>query len=510
MDAEHRTDSKRIARNTLLLYGRMLLTMLLGLYTSRVVLDALGFEDSGVYSAVGGFVAMFTVISGSLSSAINRFLTFELGRGGQGRPSEVFCAAVTIQLLLALCIIIGAEALGLWYCSTYLKIPDGRLDAVRWVLQFSILTFAINLVSIPYNAAIIAHEKMKAFAGIGIGEALAKLAVALLIAHSAGDRLILYAALMCLVALLVRVAYGLYCRRHFSECRFRPHYDGALLRRMASFAGWNFIGSSSAVLRDYGGTLLINFFHGPAVNAARAQAQQLCGAVQGFVSNFMTALNPQIIKSYASDDKAYMMMLVSRGARLSFLLMLLLGLPVIFNIDFLLAFWLKDVPPHTALFSQLVIVFAAMESLSHPLVTAALAGGRIRNYQLIVGGIQLLNLPLSYLLLVRGWPPETVTAVAIVLSQLCLFARLALLRGMVGLDAREYLKGVYCRVLAVSAAAVVPMVFVQRLLPGGWAGMLLSCCIILLWTGVCIVTLGLRPDERSFIMGRLAPRRAGR
>lgn len=312
------------------------------------------------------------------------------------------------------------------------------------------------------------------------------------------------------MALLVRVAYGLYCRRHFCECRFRPHYDGALLRRMASFAGWNFIGSSSAVLRDYGGTLLINFFHGPAVNAARAQAQQLCGAVQGFVSNFMTALNPQIIKSYASDDKAYMMMLVSRGARLSFLLMLLLGLPVIFNIDFLLAFWLKDVPPHTALFSQLVIVFAAMESLSHPLVTAALAGGRIRNYQLIVGGIQLLNLPLSYLLLVRGWPPETVTSVAIVLSQLCLFARLALLRGMVGLDAREYLKGVYCRVLAVSAAAVVPMVFVQRLLPGGWAGMLLSCCIILLWSGVCIVTLGLRPDERSFIMGRLAPRRAGR
>ena len=509
MDPNHSTDSRRIARNTLLLYGRMLLTMFIGLYTSRVVLDALGFEDSGVYNAVGGFVAMFTVISGSLSSAINRFLTFELGRGEQGRPAEVFSAAVTIQLLLALCIVIGAEALGPWYCSTYLVIPAGRLPAVQWVLQFSILTFAINLVSIPYNAAIIAHEKMKVFAGIGIGEAVAKLAVALLIAHSAGDRLILYAALMCLVAVLVRVAYGVYCRRHFTECKVRLHYDGALLKRMASFAGWNFIGSSSAVLRDYGGTLLINFFHGPAVNAARAQAQQLCGAVQGFVNNFMTAINPQIIKSYASGDKGYMMMLVNKGARLSYLLMLLIGLPVIFNIDFLLDFWLKDVPPHTALFSQLVIIFAATEALSHPLVTAALAGGKIRNYQLIVGGLQLLNLPVSWLLLARGWAPETVTAVAIVLSQVCLFARLALLRGMVGLDAREYLVQVYLRVLAVSALSAAPMIFVQKAMPGGWGGLLLSCCVTVAWTGICILVIGLQKDEREFLKKRMARRVRG-
>lgn len=478
--------------------------MLVGLYTSRVVLDALGFEDSGLYNAVGGFVAMFSVISGSLSAAITRFLTYELGRGEQGKPGKVFSAAMTIQIALALCTIIGAEALGLWYCASKMNVAPERLHAARWVLQFSILTFAINLISIPYNATIIANERMKAFAGIGIGEAFAKLAVALLIAHSPCDRLILYAALMCIVAVGVRITYGLYCRSQFPECRERLHFDRMMLRRMASFAGWNFIGSSSAVLRDYGGTLLINFFNGPAVNAARAQAQQLSGAVQSFVSNFMAAINPQITKSFAAGDKQYMMTLVNKGARLSFLLMLLLGLPVIANIDFLLGFWLKDVPPHTALFSQLVIVFAASESLSNPLVTAMLASGNIRNYQLIVGGIQLLNLPVSWCLLARGASPETVTIVAIVLSQCCLFARLALLRGMIDLDAGKYIREVYLRVLIVCAVTAIPVLYLQRFAPSGWNGFLLSVLCILAWSVICIWSIGLERDERRFITSKLS------
>lgn len=381
-------NNKRIAKNTLLLYIRMLFLMAVNLYTSRVVLNVLGVEDFGIYNVVGGVVAMFSMLSGSLSAAITRFITYELGTGDRESLKRIFSSAVTIQIGLAVLIILLAEAIGVWFLNIKMNIPDARIVAANWVFQFSILTFAINLISVPYNASIIAHERMSAFAYISILEAIGKLAIAFLIVVSPMDKLIFYAILMCAVALIVRFAYGIYCKRNFEECTYHFIFDKDLLKRMFGFAGWNFIGATSAVLRDQGGNVVINLFCGPAVNAARGIAFQVNNAVSGFVTNFMTALNPQITKSYAAGDRDYMMTLIYQGARLSFYMLLLLSLPVLINTHYILELWLKTVPEHAVLFVQLVLVFAMSESISHPLITAMLATGKIRNYQLVVGGLQ--------------------------------------------------------------------------------------------------------------------------
>ena len=445
------SQTRRIARNTLMLYVRMLVLMLVGLYTSRVVLDALGENDFGIYDVVGGVVAMFTIISGSLNSAISRFITFELGKTDGQRLNKVYSTAVLSQLVIAAVVVSVAEPVGLWFISNEMTIDPSRIPAARTVLHFSLASFVINMMSVPQMASITAHEKMSAYAYIGLLDGFLRLGAAVLISRSSSDRLVLYAALMTMTVLLVRMAYGLYCRRYFPECRFRMVRDLSLVREMFSFAGWNFIGVSAGVLRDQGGKILINIFTGPAVNAARGVALQLSGAVQGFVTNFMTAVNPQITKSYAAGDREYMYFLLSKSSRMSYYLLFVLALPVLFNTGYLLDLWLKDVPSHSELFVQLFIVFTLSESLSNPLITAQLATGNIRNYQLVVGGLQLLNIPVSYLFLKSGAVPEVTVMVAVAISQICLFARLFMLRGMIGLPAGDFLKKGYLNVIAVSA-----------------------------------------------------------
>lgn len=376
-------NNKRIAKNTLLLYFRMLFLMAVSLYTSRIVLNALGVEDFGIYNVVGGVVTMFSVLSGSLSAAISRFITYEIGKGNQDKLNKIFSSAVTIQLGLAGIIILLAETIGIWFLNIKMNIPELRMEAANWVFQFSILTFAINLISVPYNACIIAHEKMSAFAYISILEAIGKLAIAYLIVVSPMDKLIFYAILMCIVALIVRFTYGNYCKRHFSECTYHFIWDKQLLKQMFGFAGWNFIGAASAVLRDQGGNVVINLFCGPTVNAARGIAFQVNTAVNQFVTNFMTALNPQITKSYAAGNKEYMMTLIFQGARLSFYMLLLLSLPILINTHYILGLWLKLVPDHAVLFVQLVLIFAMSESISQPLITAMLATGKYVTIRLL-------------------------------------------------------------------------------------------------------------------------------
>ena len=496
-------NNKRIAKNTLLLYCRMLFLMVVSLYTSRVVLNALGVEDFGIYNVVGGIVAMFTVLSGSLSAAISRFITYELGKGNQDNLNKIFSSAVTIQLGLAGIIILLAETIGLWFLNTKMNIPESRMEAANWVFQFSILTFAINLVSVPYNASIIAHEKMSAFAYISILEAVGKLTIAYLIVISPIDKLIFYAILMCGVALVVRFTYGNYCKKHFSECTYHFIWDKQLLKQMFGFAGWNFIGAASAVLRDQGGNMIINLFCGPTVNAARAVAFQVNNAIHGFVSNFMTALNPQITKSYAAGDRDYMMKLIHQGARLSFYILLLLSLPVIINAHYILTLWLKIVPEHTTLFVQLVLIFAMSESISNPLITAMLATGNIRNYQIIVGGLQMMNLPISYVLLRYGCIPETVLIVAICISQCCLAARLYMLRGMIGISIREYISKVYVNVLSVTIISAILPCILFYYLSETFISFLVICVVSIICTFTVIYFIGCNQKERKFINERM-------
>ena len=496
-------NNKRIAKNTLALYIRMLFMMIVSLYTSRVILHTLGVEDFGIYNVVGGVVSMFSVISGSLSAAISRFITYELGKGDKDKLIRIFSSSVTIQIGLGLIILVLAELVGVWFLNDKMNISDGRIYAANWVFQLSILTFIINLVSVPYNAAIIAHEKMSAFAYISILEVIAKLVIVYLLIISPIDKLIFYAILMATVALMVRFVYGYYCKRHFEECTYHFIFDKELLKKMFGFAGWNFIGAASSVLRDQGGNIIINLFCGPAVNAARGIAYQVNTAINGFVSNFMMALNPQITKSYASGERDYMMTLIFQGARFSFYILLLLSLPVIINVHYILTLWLKIVPEHTTFFVQLVLIFTMSESISNPLITAMLATGDIRNYQIVVGGLQMINLPISYVLLRLGFIPETVLIVAICISQCCLAARLYMLRHMIGLSVRQYLSRVYFNVLLVTVlSAIIPCVVFYHL-NETFVNVMFICVVSVICTCIVIYYIGCNNQERQFILSKV-------
>lgn len=492
-------NTKRIAKNTLLLYVRMLFTMAVSLYTSRVVLSVLGVEDFGVYNVIGGVVAMFAILSGSLSSSISRFLTFELGRGNVGRLKEIFSISICIQVLLSVLIFVFAEVGGLWFLYNRMNIDPLRMEAAGWVLHCSILTFVVNLISVPYNALMIAHERMKAFAYISILEALLKLLVIGLLVYAPWDKLVTYALLLLGVSVCIRLVYGVYCKRNFEECTYQLRWDRSLLQKMLGFAGWNFIGVSSAVLKDQGVNIAINLFCGTAVNAARAISVQVSHAVGSFVTSFMTALNPQITKSYAVGDFTYMNVLIRQGARFSFYLLLLLSLPVILNAEQVLQLWLTTVPAHTVFFVQLILVQAMCEALSGTLITAMLATGRIRNYQLIVGGLQMMNFPVSYLLLHKGFFPEATMLVAIGISLVSLLVRLLMLRSMIQMTVSVFLKEVCLNVLLVTALSVIlPFVVSWQMQPGIIRFVVVSV-VCLFSTLSAIYFVGCSSSERTLV-----------
>ena len=499
MQQDNSANSKRIAKNTLLLYVRMLFLMLISLYTSRVILNALGVEDYGIYNVVGGVVTMFSVLSGSLNAAISRFITFELGTGNVERLKKVFSSSVTIQAIIAIIIVVLAETVGLWFLNEKMVIPDNRITAANWCYQFSIITFAINLIAVPFTASIIAHEKMSAFAYISILEALGKLVIAWCIVVNPIDRLVFFALMVAIVVCSISLLYAWYCIKHFKECVYHFYYDHDLLKQMFGFAGWNFIGASSAILRDQGGNIILNLFFGPTVNAARAISVKVNTVINSFVQNFMVALNPQITKSYACRDYDYMFKLIFQGARLSYYILLMLCLPVILNTHYILVVWLKLVPEHTVLFVQLILVFAMCESISHPLITVMLATGNIKNYQIVVGGLQMMNLPIAYLCLYFGAMPESIVLVAIVISQCCLAARLFMLRKMIGLQVGQYLRKVYFNVLSVTLVALIlPALFHQYLLESFFTFLILSVLSILSTLMSCLY-VGSTNEERMLV-----------
>lgn len=497
--SETSANNKRIAKNTLVLYVRMLFLMAISLYTSRVILQALGVEDFGIYNVVGGSVALFAVLSRSLSGAASRFLNFEMGRSDWVRLARVFSSSLTIHIVLALLIAAFAELFGVWFVNSKMVIPPERLYAANWVFQFSVLSFCYNLVTVPYHASIIAHERMSVFAYISIFEGVGKLLICYMIIASPFDRLILYSFLLFLIQFIVQLLNQWYCKRHFAECKYHPSFDKPLLREIFSYASWNMIGTSSAILRNQGGNILINLFYGPTVNAARAVANQVLHAVQGFVDNFFMALRPQITKSYACGDWEYMMELIFQGSRLSFYMLLFLCLPIIIGTDFILSMWLGIVPNHSVAFVQLTLLFTMIESISGPLITAQLATGKIRNYQLVVGGLQMLNLPISYVVLEMGTVPETILYVAIVISFCCLIFRLYMLNRSINLKVGQFVRSVLLNIGMVSITSAVIPVVVKRSCVNSISVFSLVSLLCIICTSLSIIFVGCSRNERRFI-----------
>ena len=496
-------NSKRIAKNTLVLYVRMLAMMVISIYTSRIILKSLGVEDYGIYNVVGGFVSMFTMISGSLNNAINRFLMFDIGKGNIEQLTKTFSSAVTIQMLLALIFFIIAETIGLWFLNYKMVIPESRILATNFVYQFSIISFMLSLITIPYNAIIIAREKMSIFAYMSILDVVGKLLIAWSTQYTPTDKLIFFSAIIMIFSLIMRLIYGIYCKRNFEECNFKFNFDKKRLKEMFSFAGWNVIGSASAILRDQGGNILINLFYGPIVNAARAIASQVNNAITGFVHNFQTALTPQIIKNYASSNHEYMFALALKGARFSFYILFLLSLPFILNTDYILQLWLEEVPAHSAFFVQLVLILAMFDCVANPFVTIALATGRIRNYQLIVGGLQMLNLPIAYICHKIGSIPEIVTIVAIIMTAICMVARLIILKNMVALNILRVCKEVFFNAIKVGLLSSIIPYLIHINNETTFLHFMIDCIFCLISSSIVILFVGCDKKERTFIFEKV-------
>ncbi len=390
MSQNQSADNKRIAKNTLLLYFRMLLTMTVSLYTSRVVLNTLGVEDFGVYNVVGGVVAMLGFLTGSLGAATSRFITYALGLGDFDRLKKTFANILAIHCLFALVIVVLAETIGLWFLSSYIQVPVGREDAAFWVYQLSVFTALLSVISVPYNASIIAHERMGAFAYISILDVTLKLLIVFLLQIVSFDKLIFYACLLASVQILDQIIYIGYCKRHFKETLSLPKIDSKQFKEVLTFAGWTMNGNLAVMGYTQGLNILLNMFFGPVVNAARGIAVQVQSVVQSFCVNFQMALNPQLTKSYAQADFAHMHQLLNVSSKFSFFLLLFISFPACLEAQQVLQWWLGIVPDHTVAFLRLILFCGLLGALSNPIIVSVHATGKLKKFQLIEGTMLLL------------------------------------------------------------------------------------------------------------------------
>lgn len=458
---------KKIVKNTLMLYIRMFLMMLISLYTGRLVLDVLGIEDYGIYNVVGGFVAMFSIISGAMVGASQRFISYELGRNGGGCVHKVFCTTVSIHIILAGIILILGETLGVWLVNNYLKFSPERYVAANWVFQFSLFTFIFNIISIPYNAAIIAYEKMSAFAYISILEAVLKLVIVYLLLISSFDKLVLYSLFMFCIAVIIRFVYTIYCSFHFKDCRYRFILDKEQVKIMLSYTGWNFLGACGGTFRGQGVNMVLNNFFGAAANAAQGVSNHVLGAITGLVSNFNMAMNPQIIKRYAAGEKESMFKLLFSGSRLSFVLLLVISTPIVIEAPFVLGIWLKNVPEFSVQFLRITIYVALFDSLSRNLVTAMQASGVVRDTNIAAFIVSLLAMPLTYLFFFLGCSPYFAAIAQLIVSLGLLWVRGIILKNIIGFPFSLFFTNVILKMLLttvmVFASSYVFVLFMNNI-----------------------------------------------
>ncbi len=496
--------NKRIAKNTLMLYFRMILIMLVSLYTSRVILNTLGVEDYGIYNVVGGVVTMFAFFNIAMSSATQRFLSYEIGKGDFKQLRKTFNATQIIHIGIAILIFILAETVGLWFVKTYLVIPPERLEAAIWVYHFSVLSFMVSIIQVPYNATIIAHERMNVYAYVSIIEVLLKLLIVFMLTWITFDKLKLYGILHFAVVFLIAVIYRIYTRRNFEETEFEVVRDRKLYKRLISFSGWNLLGNIAVILKGQGVNILLNIFHGPAVNAARGIAYQVQGALYSFVTNFQMAMKPQIIKSFAANDFDYMHQLIYRGSKFSFYLLFCLSLPVILETEFILKIWLNEVPDYTVIFLKLVIIDILVESVSGPLVSGAHASGKIKFYQFVVGFIFMLNLPISFIFLKLGYPPQSTMLISVIITIVNLIARVNIVSKLVQFKRIDFFKKVVLPIILVAMVSIIIPLILASLLDIGFGRLIATIIASLISIIGTIYLIGLTRDEKLFVNNKIS------
>lgn len=491
-----------IAKNTFMLYIRMGIVMLVTFWTSRLVLEKLGVDDFGIYSVVGGVVVLFTFLNGALTQATQRFLNFELGKKDFGRLRSVFSTSVFIHFCIAAFVLVLAETLGLWFLNTQMNIPGGRMIAANWVYQFSVAGTCVGIIRSPYNAAVIAYERMSFLAGLSIAECLGKFGILFLLGIGETDDLIFYAGLMLGIIALATVGNWHYCRFSFPEItKLSFPRDKKLFGEILSFSGWQLISGIAGLSSTQGINMLVNIFCGVVVNAALGLANQVSTAVYQFVGNFQTAFSPQITKSYAENDKAYFMNLIFRSSKISYFMMLFIALPVWINTEFLINLWLVDVPAHTINFVRLAIIFSMIDALNGPLWMSIGATGNIKTYAICVSALNFLNLPLAYLALHLGMAPEAVLVIRIGTNLLMMASRLVILRKAILLPVRKFISQVCVPVGVVSLLSFPIPWFAGTYFQNPWSNFFVSSCTAIAVVSAGIWLLGVNHSERVFLKG---------
>lgn len=501
------TDSRRIARNTVYLYIRTFVSMVVSLYTSRKILEALGVEDFGILNVVGGIIALMAFINGSMSVATQRYLTYELGREGGGNFNRVFNMSVKVHLFIAGIVLIAAETVGLWFVNTHLNIPEARMGAANWIYQATVLSSILTIVQTPYNASIVSHEHMHIYAFVGLGETFAKLAIVLALIIYPYDRLAVWGFAFFALQLTVSIIYRWYCIHRFDNCRLHRHiWDPKLFRSMLGFTGWNMFGTVAWTVKDQGASILLNIFGGPVFNAARGVSVQVTGAIRNLISGFQTAVNPQITKNYASGDNEATCSLLCKSSKISYFLMLILSLPLLAETDTILGLWLVEVPPMAVMFTRLVIIESLLDTLAGPMITALMATGRIKWYQITVGSILLFNIPIAYLLLRAGFHIATPLVVSIAFMILGNASRIIFCRNMLGLSLRRYVRTVIGPIVLVSLLSAIPVIFVIMNMEQGFLRLAVSIAVGFVSVSLICYTVGLTGSERRFIINAVLPK----
>lgn len=493
------SDNKVIARNTIFMYLRMGVTMIVGLYTSRVVLQQLGVEDYGLYNVIGSIVAMFSFINASMVNATSRFITFYLAKSDLKMLNTIFSMSFIIHLIIGLIIILLGETIGLWYLNNKLVIPDGRIFAAQWIYQLSIVSSFIGILYVPYNATIVAHEKMKAFAYISILDTLLKLIIVLLISISPIDKLIVYGTLLTCVSILDISIYYFYCKRNFIETKLKYYWNKSIFKDMMGFAGWTLTGSFSYLFYSQGINLMLNAFCGPTVNAARGIAVQVESVVKQFASNVQVAINPQIIKSFATNELDRMYSLIFTSSRFCFYLLYFISLPILIETDFILHLWLGQVPAHTVNFIRIILCISLLDAFINPMFTANLATGKLKLYNLSVCSVSYVFMIITYCSIRFSHIPESVFFCLFISTLIGVAIRTIVLYKQIGLSPVSYLSKVIFRVIIVVLASLFLPIYIHIELDYGWYRFLVTSIVSICSIILSVIFLGISNSERTMV-----------
>lgn len=493
-------NNKRIAKNTMLLYVRMMILMIINLYISRVTLKYLGVEDFGIYGIVGSVIILFSFLNSAMSTCTSRFLSFYIGKQNDKEVNRTFCASINLYFILLLTVIILSETIGLYVINYILNIPSSRLEAANWVYQFTILTFCANILRIPYNSCIISYEKMEFYAYLGIADVLLKLGGIYLLLLINNDKLITYSIIMFIVSVFITLCFYLYCKMKIKTSRYKVYkIDFQQYKQLLSFSGWSLFSGIANMGANTGVNMLLNIFCGVSINAAVSIANQVSNAMYSFVSNFQTAFTPQITKLFASNDLNNCYKLVFQSSKFSYYLFGILILPFIISMPYILSIWLNTVPNYASDFTNLILIYLLIDALFCPLWLYIDATGKIKTHQIVTGLLILANFPISYFLLKCELSPDYVWYAKIIINITANIFRLVYLLKKFHFPSIQYIKTVLLPITLTSCIAIIPSISIYNSFEKNFIGICLFICCSILFSTIIAYTTGISKSERSFI-----------